>query len=68
MQLLLGSADNNGVRECAQLVRRWQLGTLNPTGASALYCHHYPVRALAAGPLETLVSADASGEVAVWKI
>ena len=66
--MLLGLADDNGLCDGAQLVRRWQLGTLNPTGASALYCHHYPVRALAAGPLETLVSADASGEVAVWKI
>ncbi len=53
---------------CLQLVRRWQLNSLNPAHESALYCHNYTVRSLAAGQLETLVSADSSGEVAVWKV
>jgi hypothetical protein len=51
-----------------QLVRRWQLGELTPAEGSAIYGHHYPVRAMAAGCLETLVSADSSGEVAVWRV
>ena len=51
-----------------QLVRRWKLGVLSPAEGSAIYGHNYPVRALSAGPLETLLSADSSGEVAVWKV
>ncbi len=51
-----------------QLVRRWRLGTLSPPPNNALYCHNYSVRALAAGPTDTLVSGDQSGEVAFWRI
>ncbi|KAK9815652.1 hypothetical protein WJX72_007443 [[Myrmecia] bisecta] len=51
-----------------KLVRRWRLGMLTPPTSSALFCHHYSVRALAAGPYETLVSGDAGGEVALWKV
>lgn len=54
---------------CAQLVRRWRLGTLErPADGDALFCHNYPVRALASGPLGTLVSGDATGELAIWSI
>ena len=54
----------------SQLVRRWQMGSLHSRrpGGEALYGHHYPIRSLAAGQLETLVSADSSGEVAIWKV
>ena len=51
-----------------QLVRRWRLGTLCEPAHSALYCHNYSVRALAAGPIDTLVSGDSSGEVSFWRI
>ncbi|CAL5222253.1 g4589 [Coccomyxa viridis] len=51
-----------------KLVRRWRLGTLSPPPNNALYCHNYSVRALAAGPTDTLVSGDQSGEVAFWRI
>lgn len=56
--------------ECAwlQLVRRWELGTLNPSEADTLHCHHYAVRSLSAGNKDVLVSGDSSGEIAVWKV
>ena len=62
---------------CAlQLVRRWELAlleapdcsVLEATDCSALFCHHYPVRVLAAGKHDTLVSGDSSGELAVWTV
>lgn len=52
----------------AQFVRRWSLESLEPALNHELYGHNYPVRSLAAGNCETLVSADAGGEVAVWRI
>ena len=62
--------DNNLLQPLVflQLIRRWDLGILSPAHGSAIYCHNYSVRAISAGSLETLVSADSSGEVAVWKI
>lgn len=52
-----------------QLVRRWRLGSLDvPAENTALFCHHYPVRALASSQQGTLVSGDASGELAIWSI
>jgi hypothetical protein len=51
-----------------QFVRRWTLGELAPAVNHELYGHNYPVRSLAAGSCETLVSADAGGEVAVWRV
>lgn len=58
--LYTGGADN--------FVRRWTLGELLPAMNHELYGHNYPVRSLAAGNCETLVSADAGGEVAVWRV
>ena len=49
-----------------QLIRRWRLGTLDAPKDGALFCHHYPVRALATGPNGTLVSGDSQGELAIW--
>ncbi|KAK9787497.1 hypothetical protein WJX73_006692 [Symbiochloris irregularis] len=50
-----------------KLVRRWRLGTLEPPAeGDALYCHNYPVRALASGANGTLVSGDSMGELAIW--
>jgi hypothetical protein len=55
-----------------QLIRRWRAGVsgagLLSTAAPALYCHNYPVRTLAAGSTETLVSGDSNGEIAVWRV
>ena len=55
-----------------QLIRRWRTGVcgagLLSTAAPALYCHNHPVRTLAAGSLETLVSGDSSGVIAVWRV
>lgn len=51
-----------------QLVRRWELALLEAPDSSALFCHHYPVRVLAAGKHDTLVSGDSYGEVAVWTV
>ena len=54
---------------CGQLVRRWRLSTLDPPcEGEALYCHHYPVRALATSRNGGLVSGDASGELAIWSV
>ena len=50
------------------MVRRWRLGSLNPAPNDALFCHSHSVRALAAGPVDTLVSGDQSGELAFWRI
>ena len=50
------------------MVRRWRLGSLNPAPNDALFCHNHSVRALAAGPVDTLVSGDQSGELAFWRI
>lgn len=55
-----------------KLVRRWQSGVcpqgLMAEAAPPLYCHHAPVRTLAAGRNHTLVSGDKRGDVAVWRI
>jgi hypothetical protein len=51
-----------------QFVRRWTLGELLAARNHELYGHNYPVRSLAAGECETLVSADAGGEIAVWRL
>lgn len=51
-----------------QLVRRWNPADLSPAASEALFSHHYPVRALSAGPNEVLVSADAKGEVCMWTL
>ena len=55
-----------------QLIRRWRTGVsgagLLSTAAPALYCHNHPVRTLAAGSVETLVSGDSSGVIAVWRV
>lgn len=52
-----------------KLVRRWRLGTLEaPAEGGALYCHNYPVRTLASSRGGTLVSGDASGELAIWSV
>lgn len=37
-------------------------------GGGVLYGHHYAVRSISAGNLETLVSADSSGDVVMWKV
>jgi hypothetical protein len=50
-----------------QLIRRWKLGVL-AEAAEPLYCHNYPVRALACGGGATLVSGDSGGEIGVWRI
>jgi pleiotropic regulator 1 len=49
------------------LVRRWEPSLLQEA-AAPLHAHNYPVRALAAGGGELVVSADKGGEVAVWKV
>lgn len=49
------------------LVRRWNAKTLQASH-SPLFCHSTPVRTLATGTVDTLVSGDASGFVTVWKI
>jgi len=41
---------------------------LVPAAAGALYGHSHPVRALAAGPLDTLVSGDKGGDILVWRL
>ncbi|KAK9835705.1 hypothetical protein WJX74_006335 [Apatococcus lobatus] len=51
-----------------KLVRRWNPADLTPAASEALFSHHYPVRALSAGPNEVLVSADAKGEVCMWTL
>ena len=52
-----------------QLVRRWRLGSLEaPTEGNALFCHNYPVRALASSRAGSLVSGDSSGELAIWSL
>lgn len=55
-----------------KLVRRWHSG-VKPEGllaeaAGPLYCHHAPVRTLAAGAEHTLVSGDKRGDVAIWRV
>jgi len=55
-----------------QLIRRWCAGIssagLLAEAAPPLFCHHAPVRTLAAGPKHTLVSGDSRGDVAVWRV
>lgn len=55
-----------------KLIRRWQSGVtpagLLPEAAPALFCHHAPVRTLAAGSAHTIVSGDSRGDVAVWRV
>ena len=55
-----------------QLIRRWLAGVsgagLLAPAADPLFCHHYPVRCLAAGDNGTLVSGDSNGEICVWSI
>jgi WD40 repeat protein len=41
---------------------------LVPAPAGALYGHSHPVRALAAGPLDTMVSGDKGGDILVWRV
>lgn len=50
-----------------QLIRRWSPALLEPA-APPLFCHNHPVRALAAGGKQLVVSGDKGGEVAVWKV
>ncbi len=66
------SALTNMASTAPQLIRRWRTGVcgagLLSTAAPALYCHNHPVRTLAAGSLETLVSGDSSGVIGVWRV
>jgi WD40 repeat protein len=49
------------------MVRRWHPGLLSEA-APPLHAHHHPVGVVAAGPRGVLVSGDAGGEVAVWRM
>lgn len=55
-----------------QLIRRWRAGVcaagLLAEAAPPLFCHHAPVRCLAAGPAHTLVSGDSRGDIAIWRV
>eukprot|EP00891_Asterochloris_glomerata_P007760 jgi/Astpho2/7760/Aster-07599 len=51
-----------------KLVRRWELALLEAPDSSALFCHHYPVRVLAAGKHDTLVSGDSYGEAGLGTV
>lgn len=49
-----------------QLIRRWAVDDL--ASGESLYCHNHGLRTLNAGNGGLLVSGDAGGEVAVWRV
>ena len=62
----------NSFHSAVQLIRRWRAGVcaagLLAEAAPPLFCHHAPVRCLAAGPAHTLVSGDSRGDIAIWRV
>lgn len=50
-----------------KLIRRWSTAELQPV-AEPVYGHQHPIKVLAAGGKELVLSADAGGEVCVWYV